>query len=277
MVGEEDALISDYADSHKISSLVQPDKVELLARSKHLFKRQDLNKTIEQRFVSFKNYHSQVQQLSVANKFYQNEDDFLDDEVNEEDVCFWVDPLDGTGGFVKGHTEHVTCNIGISVKGKPLFGVIGKPFMDSHYNLSATFVGGLNVGFHQILNMHVSHYSNNKTKTLTVSTKPKYMGPFQNIMPCSPVICAAINKNQTAMNQIFDMYHPKAIERVAGAGNKFVHLSTGKSDLYLNFVKGMAMWDTCAGDALIKSRFGFMANSNLEHIYYDPGVSNYTL
>ena len=40
--------------------------------------------------------------------------DFLNTEMKENDLCFWVDPLDGTGGFVMGHTEHVTCNIGIS-------------------------------------------------------------------------------------------------------------------------------------------------------------------
>ena len=35
-------------------------------------------------------------------------------EVNEEDLTFWVDPLDGSSGLAKGHTEHLTCIIGVS-------------------------------------------------------------------------------------------------------------------------------------------------------------------
>ena len=72
-----------------------------------------------------------------------------------------------------------------------------------------------------------------------------------------------MNKNQDSMNKIYEKLDPKSIERVAGAGNKFVHLSSGKSDIYLNFVRGLKLWDTCAGDALIKSRFGIMTNANL--------------
>ena len=76
---------------------------------------------------------------------FADKSQFLMDEISEEDICFWVDPLDGTGGFINGHTEHVTCNIGISVKGKPLFGVIGKPF-PYRKHVSTTFVGGLSFG-----------------------------------------------------------------------------------------------------------------------------------
>ena len=35
-------------------------------------------------------------------------------EVNEEDLTFWVDPLDGSSGLAKGHTEHLTSIIGVS-------------------------------------------------------------------------------------------------------------------------------------------------------------------
>ena len=58
------------------------------------------------------------------------------------------------------------------------------------------------------------------------------------------------------MDQVIDTIHPQRIQRVAGAGNKFLHLALGKSDIYMNFVPGLKYWDTCAGDALIKSRFG---------------------
>jgi len=82
----------------------------------------------------------------------EEKQEFLSDQFLEEDICFWVDPLDGTGGFINGHTDHVTCNIGISVKGSPLFGVIGKPFTKK--NRAETYAGGLSVGLFQIEHGH---------------------------------------------------------------------------------------------------------------------------
>ena len=41
-----------------------------------------------------------------------------------EDLCVWVDPLDGTLDFVKGDFENVTTLIGVSYKKEALMGVI---------------------------------------------------------------------------------------------------------------------------------------------------------
>jgi len=94
-----------------------------------------------------------------------------------------------------------------------------------------------------------------------VSTKPSYMKPFNAPASSYPTICAAMNANQVQMNEVMETLQPRHVHRVAGAGNKFVHLATGKSDLYINFVPGLKLWDTCAGDALIKSRFGVFTDA----------------
>jgi len=49
-------------------------------------------------------------------------------EIEETDICMWVDPLDGTAEFVDGLLHHVTVLIGIAVNGKALGGVIHQPF-----------------------------------------------------------------------------------------------------------------------------------------------------
>ena len=51
-------------------------------------------------------------------------------EVAEEDLTFWVDPLDGSSGLAEGHTEHLTCIIGVSLNKRPLLGVVHKPFAE---------------------------------------------------------------------------------------------------------------------------------------------------
>lgn len=79
-----------------------------------------------------------------------------------------------------------------------------------------------------------------------------------------------MNTNQIKMYEVINSIAPSEVSRVAGAGNKFVHIATEKSDTYLNFVPGLKLWDTCAGDALIKSRFGIFMDAFNELIDYSP-------
>jgi len=100
------------------------------------------------------------------------------------------------------------------------------------------------------------------------SSKPCYVKPFMKSPTSNPTVCAAMNANQVSMNAIMDKLRPRKVFRVPGAGNKFLNLASGKSDLYLNFVRGLKLWDTCAGDALMKSRFGVFTNAFNRHIDY---------
>lgn len=268
LIGEEDmTLETPHAQKLNLGSGSML-RTMLQADSQRFFDKQSVKALIQHRYEAYRNYDSELQRFSNKNKIFEDSTDFLNDTVDENEVCFWIDPLDGTGGFVKGHTEHVTCNIGVSVRGKPLFGVIGKPFPDkvNRPNLSLTFVGGITVGFHQVIHSDIRMID----EKFTMSSQAIYRTPFKHDdLMSGPVVCAARNRNQTQMDSILSHFSPTSIERVAGAGNKFVHLVTGKSDLYLNFVRGLKLWDTCAGDALIKARFGVMTNAHLENINYD--------
>jgi 3'-phosphoadenosine 5'-phosphosulfate (PAPS) 3'-phosphatase len=53
------------------------------------------------------------------------------------------------------------------------------------------------------------------------------------------------------MNKIFEALRPQHIARVAGAGNKIVHMLDQKADFYVNLVPGFKYWDMCAGEALL--------------------------
>jgi 3'-phosphoadenosine 5'-phosphosulfate (PAPS) 3'-phosphatase len=52
------------------------------------------------------------------------------DEVVEDDMVIWIDPLDGTSGFTEGHVHHITSLIGVAVNNRPRIGIIHKPFYD---------------------------------------------------------------------------------------------------------------------------------------------------
>jgi len=271
LVGEEDEALESMEPN---LNHFRPELIRRVATNNDFLASDKLQELREQRHPGFLRYNQDLLNLSDKNELYENTDEFLNDEVNEEDVCFWIDPLDGTGGFVNGHTEHVTCNIGISVKGKPLFGVIGKPFLEGgNIKMSATYVGGVSIGMHRILAQDISLNGSDcpASEQFKLVSKAQYLKPFDKGHGIStlPIICGAMNRNQGVMNNIIDSFKPRSVERVAGAGNKFLHLAQGKSDLYLNFVPGLKLWDTCAGDALVKSRFGVFTNAFSEHLSYE--------
>ena len=60
-----------------------------------------------------------------------------------------------------------------------------------------------------------------------------------------------MNKNQLSTNKIYDAVKAVNIDRVAGAGNKIVHMLDKKADFYINLVPGFKYWDLCAGEALM--------------------------
>ena len=70
---------------------------------------------------------------------------------------------------------------------------------------------------------------------------------------------------------------PKSIEKVAGAGNKFVHLAEEFSDYYINLVPGFKSWDMCASEAIINSKMGIVSDSRKSPIQYDPDQEKFTI
>lgn len=90
-------------------------------------------------------------------------------------------------------------------------------------------------------------------------------------------LCASMNKNQEIMNQLINSCRPINVARVAGSGNKFVHLIDQKSDYYINLVPGFKYWDMCASEALIQAKMGIVTDANSRPLIYDHTKDNYTI
>ncbi|KNC70976.1 hypothetical protein SARC_16492, partial [Sphaeroforma arctica JP610] len=56
-----------------------------------------------------------------------------------DDLCVFIDPVDGTREFVEGRLYACQTLIGISWRGRPVCGVVGLPFHDGAVGV---FVGG---------------------------------------------------------------------------------------------------------------------------------------
>lgn len=79
------------------------------------------------------------------------------------------------------------------------------------------------------------------------------------------------------MDQIIYSLLPEKVERVAGSGNKFVHLTEGKSDFYINLVPGFKHWDMCGSEAILQARFGIVTDAHLRPLLYDHDRNHDTL
>lgn len=90
-------------------------------------------------------------------------------------------------------------------------------------------------------------------------------------------VCASLNKNQDTMNQLIEACRPINVARVAGSGNKFVHLIDQKSDYYINLVPGFKYWDMCASEALIQAKMGIVTDANSRPLIYDHTKDNFTI
>jgi 3'-phosphoadenosine 5'-phosphosulfate (PAPS) 3'-phosphatase len=53
------------------------------------------------------------------------------------------------------------------------------------------------------------------------------------------------------MDNLIGACHPVNVARVAGSGNKIIHMLDSKADYYINLVPGFKYWDMCASEALI--------------------------
>ena len=70
--------------------------------------------------------------------------------INTEEICVWVDPLDGTLDFAKGEVDSLTTLIGVSIANRAKIGVIHKPFIDREGLQSSTYFGSEECGAFKI-------------------------------------------------------------------------------------------------------------------------------
>uniref|UniRef100_M0R7C5 Golgi-resident adenosine 3',5'-bisphosphate 3'-phosphatase n=1 Tax=Rattus norvegicus TaxID=10116 RepID=M0R7C5_RAT len=163
-------------------------------------------------------------------------------EVPAESVTVWIDPLDATQEYTEDLRKYVTTMVCVAVNGKPVLGVIHKPF--SEYTAWAMVDSGSNVKAR-------SSY-NEKTPKIIVSRS--HAGMVKQVAL------------QTFGNQTL-------IIPAGGAGYKVLALldvpdmTQEKADLYIH-VTYIKKWDICAGNAILKALGGHMTTLSGEEISY---------
>lgn len=159
------------------------------------------------------------------------------DYVREEDITVWIDPLDATKEYTEKLYEYVTTMVCVAVKGKPVIGVIYKPFSKE---LSWAWVGK-------------SHLLNVDTKSRGEDTRTRVV----------------ISRSHTGSlkEDLEKALDNPLIELKAGAGYKALEVAVGNADAYVH-ATAIKKWDVCAGNAIIAALNGKMTTRFGRYIDY---------
>lgn len=121
IIGEEDEVEFDTGRPY-----IMPDEIDRAAISqKMLLQNYEVHKHCYQDYLREIEEIHQSATSEAAWNFFEFPDEFY-----EEDMVIWIDPLDGTQGFVEGHLNHITSMIGLAIDKRPRAGIIHKPFYD---------------------------------------------------------------------------------------------------------------------------------------------------
>lgn len=165
----------------------------------------------------------------------------------------WVDPLDGTKDYTVGKVQCVTSLVGITVDDCPEFGVVHKPFSDGDLEKQESYFGGKGLG--------VIRYSDSEA---TFASLPK----IQDKEPQEMVLLTTCSHYSATTEKILKLINPSKLLRVGGAGNKMLGVIAGKGNCYVYPSKGLKLWDTCAGEALLRAVGGYISDCLGKPIVY---------
>ncbi|XP_053105228.1 Golgi-resident adenosine 3',5'-bisphosphate 3'-phosphatase [Hemicordylus capensis] len=159
-----------------------------------------------------------------------------------DSVTVWIDPLDATQEYTEDLRHYVTTMVGAAVDGKPVIGVIHKPF--SGYTAWAMVDGGSNI----------------KART-----------SYNEQMPA--IIVSRSHAGTVKQLALKTFGNKTVIIPAGGAGYKVLSLldvpemDQGKADVYIHatYIK---KWDICAGNAVLKALGGQMTTLAGNEISY---------
>ncbi|CAH2285262.1 inositol monophosphatase 3 [Pelobates cultripes] len=168
--------------------------------------------------------------------------------VPTDSITIWIDPLDATYEYTENLVHYVTTMVCVAVNGKPVIGVIHKPF--TGYTAWAMVSGGSNILRRRSYNL--------KTPTIIVSRS--HSGVVKEVT------------RETFGNKT-------EIISAGGSGYKVLSLLDVKeekqehADVYIH-VTFIKKWDICAGNAILNALGGHMTTLKGEEIIYTGSDGN---
>ncbi|XP_001376045.3 inositol monophosphatase 3-like [Monodelphis domestica] len=169
--------------------------------------------------------------------------------VSKDSVTVWIDPLDATQEYTEGLLTYVTTMVCVAIDGKPVIGVIHKPF--SGFTAWALVGQGTNVSARESYNERSPQLIVSRSHAGTVRTfSQKAFGTSVNIIPAGGAgykVLSLLNLNKAEQPDQADAY------------------------LHITFIK---KWDICAGNAVLSALGGHMTTLDGKDIDYRDSPGN---
>jgi len=178
-----------------------------------------------------------------------------DEDVELDRLCVFVDPLDGTREMLKGNLDSVTVLIGVCVDNRPRLGVIAAPFTSDDDVFGAVGVGAFRVAsdgaLRPLLQSHAPTRAGELPASVVVSNSRSETGAVSD---CVARMRAAVPSLQ--------------VQRAGGCGRKLMVVASRAADLYVFPCAGTCLWDTCAGEAILRAAGGLVLDRRGREIDY---------
>ena len=166
-------------------------------------------------------------------------------EVPLDEICLFIDPVDGTKEFVDGRLSAVQTLIGIGCRGQAVAGAIGLPFHDSSPVICALVGRGV----------------------VNLPSDPKQV-ELERPPTQGSVLTGSKNPKHPVVKSIHEAIGLPNSVPLGGAGNKILTVATRKADIaILNLSTNL--WDTAAPEAMLRALGGNVTDFTGDRIIYD--------
>ena len=174
-------------------------------------------------------------------------------DVDLNDSIVWIDPLDGTQGFVEGKLDGVTTLIGIATKGKASVGVVGKYFTknadqaDKYDYTPRCFFG-------------MSDYNKSYVMDYLKNDEIKELKAIYPENKDRLIFCVTYHHMTQDLQEKINKCKPDGQVNTGGSGGKVLYVIEGMADCYFYPKNGCKRWDICPLDAILNSLGGSLVN-----------------
>ena len=193
----------------------------------------------------------------------------LPDEIKNldpEDLCTFIDPIDSTKSFIKRKFEPVTSLVGLTLKGEAFIGFMHFPYYLDKENNSLCYFN--------IPSKGVFCYDTNTKEIKSVSAKKRDLKEW--------IFISSSTRTNDQMKNVIGLFENGTNVQASGLGNKsiycffedYVYLATGKSKNLFIFYLALGLWDVCAGHALNKEAGGGQYSLDGEEIKYPKSTTS---
>lgn len=174
-------------------------------------------------------------------------------------LTVWIDPLDATQEYTEGLTQYVTVMVGIALDGRPIGGVIYKPFLDISNSTSE------HPEYDKLIWAWKSQRSPNLAH-LHLMDEVEMNRVFHDHEGPRVVVSRSHKGEVYKLVERFDP--PGVITAAGGSGFKIWDVAIGLEDVYVHSSM-IKKWDLCAGAAILNSLGGRLTDINGKEIDFE--------